>query len=128
MRSIGCIIHSNDCKGVMCVKQFDLSGFQLCHLTDVPHSILKEKRLVLRLTQQQVADKAGIALQQYQKFESGARNINTASFQIACRVIEALEMNVSDFYHGEYVIGEKVFIDDGGLHYQNNGESVDKDF
>lgn len=110
------------------MKQINLSGFQLCHLNDVPHSILKEKRLVLRLTQQQVADKAGIALQQYQKFESGARNINTASFQIACRVIEALEMNVSDFYHGEYVIGESVYIAEDGLLYQKTGKSVDKDY
>ena len=55
---------------------------------------LKEKRVSARLTQQQVADKAGIKLQQYQKFESGERNLRTASFQIACRVLEALDLDI----------------------------------
>lgn len=36
----------------------DLSGFQMCHLSDDAHSILREKRVILGLTQQQVADKA----------------------------------------------------------------------
>ena len=53
-------------------------------------SILREKRLVLGLTQQQVADLAKISCCQYQRFESGERNIMTASFQIACRIIKAL--------------------------------------
>ena len=69
-------------------------------------SVLRRKRLELGLTQQNVADKAKILLQAYQKFESGERNIMTSSFQIACRVIEALEMDVSKFYHGEYVMEE----------------------
>lgn len=50
------------------------------------------------MTQQQVADKAHIVLQQYQKFESGERNIMTCSFQIACRIIEALEMDITAFF------------------------------
>ena len=45
----------------------DLSGFQMCHLSDDAHSILREKRVILGLTQQQVADKAKVVLQQYQK-------------------------------------------------------------
>ena len=71
--------------------EIDLSGFQMCHVEDKNETknILREKRLILRMTQKQVADEAKISLQQYQKFESGARNIRTCSFQIACRVIEA---------------------------------------
>lgn len=87
----------------------DLSGFQMCHLSDDAHGILREKRVVLGLTQQQVADKAKVVLQQYQKFESGERNIMTCSFSIACRVIEALGMDISDFYHGKYAFGEEVY-------------------
>ena len=45
----------------------DLSGFQMCHLSDDAHGILREKRVVLGLTQQQVADKAKVVLQQYSK-------------------------------------------------------------
>lgn len=100
----------------------DLSGFQMCHLSDDGHTILREKRLVLGLTQNQVADKAGIVLQQYQKFESGERSIMTCSFQIACRIIEALEMDITKFYHGEYVLGEEVFSSPEGLRYKKTGK------
>lgn len=88
------------------MQNINFDDFQFVHIDDNQHSVLKEKRLTLRLTQQQVADRAKVALPQYQKFESGEHNIMTASFQLACRVIEALEMNVSDFYHGEYVLGQ----------------------
>ena len=40
----------------------DLSGFQVAHLNN--GGILREKRVSLGLTQQQVADKAKIKLQQ----------------------------------------------------------------
>ena len=94
----------------------------MCHLSDDGHTILREKRLVLGLTQNQVADKAGIVLQQYQKFESGERSIMTCSFQIACRIIEALEMDITKFYHGEYVFGEEVFSSPEGLRYKKTGK------
>lgn len=110
------------------MEQFSLNGFSIIHTDKNQHSVLKEKRQILRMTQQEVADKAKISLQQYQKFESGQRNINTASFQLACRVIEALDMNVSDFYHGEYILGEKIYQASDGLHYQKTGEHIDKDF
>ena len=70
--------------------------------------ILKDFRDKLGLTQQQVADKAQIQLRQYQRFESGERDLSSSSFNIACRVIEALELNISDYYHGKYVLGEEI--------------------
>ena len=76
-----------------------LDGFQILHPRAV--SILSEKRQILRLTQQEVADRAKITLRQYQRLESGERNIMTSSFRLACRVIEALDMDVSEFYHGD---------------------------
>ena len=104
------------------------SGLQLCHVDPKPWpAILREKRVTLRMTQKQVAEKAKIQLQQYQKFESGERNIMTCSFQIACRVIEALGMNISDFYHGEYVFGEEVYHADGELRYKKTGLPVNED-
>ena len=59
---------------------------------------LKKKRLALGMTQQHVAEKAKISLSSYQKFESGNRNIMTASFEIVCRVIIALGVDTTSFY------------------------------
>ena len=109
------------------MEQIDLSGFQICHLDSDQHSVLRERRVVLGMTQQQVADKAGIIVQQYQKFESGERDIMTSSFRTACRVIEALEMDVTDFYHGKYTIGEKVYPSEDGLRYQKTSRLINED-
>ena len=65
-------------------------------------AVLSERRQMLRMTQQEVADQANITLRQYQRLESGERNILTSSFGLACRVIEAL----SKFYHGDYYLEE----------------------
>ena len=62
---------------------------------------LKAQRLRLGLTQQQVADKAGILLQHYQKFEGGERKLRTASFEVACRVLEALELDIVEYFHSD---------------------------
>mgnify|MGYP002512304243 FL=1 len=109
------------------MEQIDLSGFQMCHLDDDQHSVLREKRVVLGMTQQQVADKAGIILQQYQKFESGERDIMTSSFKTACKVVEALGMDITDFYHGEYTIGEEVYPSAEGLRYRETGRLTNED-
>ena len=53
-----------------------------------------------------IADRAKITLRQYQRLESGERSILTCSFGLACRVIEALDMDVSKFYHGDYYLEE----------------------
>ncbi len=50
-----------------------------------------------------------------------------ASFSIACRVIEALEMNISDFYHDEYMFGEKLCNSPEGLRYQKTGKLISED-
>ncbi len=105
----------------------ELTGFSLCHLDDDMHSVLREKRVILGLTQKQVAEKANMVLQQYQKFESGERNIMTCSFQTTCRILEALEIDITDFYHGEYTIGEEVYNSADGLHYVKTGKSIEDD-
>ena len=71
-------------------------------------AVLSERRQMLRMTQQEVADQANITLRQYQRLESGERNILTSSFGLACRVVEALDMDVSKFYHGDYYLEEEV--------------------
>ena len=103
-------------------SELSLNGFQTVHLPE--GAMLRERRMILGLTQQAVANRAKIPLQSYQQFESGKRNINRASFSIACRVLEALEMNISDFYHGEYTFGEKVFSSMEGLRYEKTKKLI----
>jgi len=107
------------------MSEFSLDGFQFIHPDE--KSILQERRIFLGMTQKQVAEKAKIPIQSYQRFESGERNIMTASFQMACRVIEALEMNISDFYHQEYVLGEKIAESPEGLRFQKTGKLINED-
>lgn len=41
-----------------------------------------------------------------EKFESGERKIESATFQTTCKVIEALDMDINKFYHGEYSLSD----------------------
>lgn len=103
----------------------NLDGFQLVAMN--PEQMLHERRIFLGLTQQAVADRAGIPLQSYQQFESGKRKIRRASFQIACQVLEALEMDIAKFYHGDYAFGEPIIINDGELCFKETGKPVDEE-
>lgn len=76
--------------------------------------ILRDYREKLGLTQQQVADRAKIQLRQYQRFEAGERNLSSSSFFIACRVIEALGLDINKYYHGGYALD-----DDQAIHIIN---------
>lgn len=67
-----------------------LDGFQT--IIPTAAAVLSERRQMLRMTQQEVADRAKITLRQYQRLESGERSILTCSFGLACRVIEALDI------------------------------------
>ena len=93
----------------------------------LPYENIRSLRVDAGMTQQQVADKAHIVLQQYQKFESGERNIMTCSFQIACRIIEALKMDITAFFHGDYVFGEEVRFSEDGLRYKKTGKLTNED-
>ena len=62
------------------------------------HDYLKIQRHKIGLTQREVAEKAEIAIQQYQKFESGERNLLNASFVIASAVLEALDFDIGAFW------------------------------
>lgn len=62
---------------------------------------LKARREALDLTQKEVATRADIVLQQYQKYEGGQRDLRNGIFQTACKVIEALELDITDFSRGK---------------------------
>jgi len=70
-------------------------------------TILKNARERLGMTQQQTADKARINLRQYQRFESGERNLTSSSFYIGCNVLEALEIDIMKFRKGDYVLSNE---------------------
>ena len=74
-------------------SKFDLSGYEV---VKQEHTILKERREKLGLTQQQVADAASINIRQYQKFESGERGINGTSFRIGVAIADVLELDVHE--------------------------------
>lgn len=57
------------------------------------HHMLFQRRKELKMTQQQVADKAGIQLRQYQRLESGERNISSSSGRIMLSICEALKLD-----------------------------------
>ena len=102
----------------------DMSGFRVVHTQDKKDGLHKEQRVTCGLTQQQVADKAGILIQHYQKFEGGERNLRTASFDVACRVLEALDLDIVKFFHKEYVLGEERYLDSDGWKYKKTGKPV----
>ena len=57
---------------------------------------LKALRESRGITQQQTADAAGINIRQYQKFESGERDIAQAQARVAVAVAKALGVTVED--------------------------------
>ena len=56
--------------------------------------ILKTYRKQKSMTQQEVADAAGINLRHYQMFESGTRDLLNASFRVAYAVCKALDVPI----------------------------------
>lgn len=60
-------------------------------------SILSSRRQELGLTQQQVADRAGIKLVQYQRFERGERSMASASLRIGLAICDVLKLDPHRF-------------------------------
>lgn len=90
-------------------------------------TILKQQRIMLGLTQQEVADKAAIHLQQYQRIESGEREIDRASLTVAYKILKALEIDLDKFMAGQYQIKEILYRGfDDRLYNFDTGESVDE--
>ena len=57
------------------------------------HAPLRVRREEKHLSQQQVADLAGITLRQYQRFESGERRMSSASLKIGLSICRVLELD-----------------------------------
>ena len=68
--------------------------------------ILIGQREKLGLTQEEVAQKAGIKLEQYQKYEGHEYNLSSSSFRIVHAVLSALNLDITAFNKGEYCLEE----------------------
>ncbi len=78
------------------------------------------------MTQKQMAEKAGVSPQLYQYFESGKRNLMSSSFKTTCKILEALEYDIVEFYHEGFAFGERIYIDkDGVERFERNGKNVE---
>lgn len=79
----------------------DFPGIGPVELENIPSAsgfeLLVERRDQLRLTQQEVADKAGIQLRQYQRFESGERALRSSTLRVALAVCDALMLDAHRF-------------------------------
>ena len=70
--------------------------------------VLKKRRIQMGLTLQEVANKAGIDIKQYQRFESGDRELASASFATTVQVLKALDLDAEKYTAGEYEIKELI--------------------
>ncbi len=78
-------------------------------------AILIEQREKLGLTQEQVAAKAGIKLEQYQRYESHESAFSNTSLRIANAVLTVLELDPTDFSKGKYSLEP---IDENDPHFK----------
>jgi len=68
------------------------------------NGILRGQREKLGLTQEEVAQKAGIKLEQYQRYEQCGVNLSSSSYRIVHAVLQALELDTTAYDRGAYVL------------------------
>lgn len=66
---------------------------------EMDHNILRNRRDEFGMTQQQVADAAGIQLRQYQRLESGERMMAGASMRIGLSICAVLKLDPYRFVY-----------------------------
>lgn len=77
---------------------FDLTDEKTGFLLVIPdHRYLFYQREALGMTQQEVADAAGILLRQYQRLESGERSMSSVSLRIGLAVCDVLGLDPHRF-------------------------------
>ena len=57
-------------------------------------NILREQRLFLEMTQQEVANELGVSLQQYQRYEYGDRDLRKMPLDLGLKICYLLEIAV----------------------------------
>lgn len=67
-------------------------------LLETDGAILRNRRIALGMTQQEVADAAHIQLRQYQRFEADERDISSSSMRIGLSVCRVLKIDPYMFF------------------------------
>ena len=70
------------------------------------HRIIKAMRLYLGMSQREAAEKLGIYLSVYQKYENIPGYVMHASFSRVCRIMELLHLNPNKFFMGQYELND----------------------
>ncbi len=103
-------------------------GDQIFEVIQLEHHVLQQRRKELKLTQQEVADRAGIQLRQYQRMESGDQSVGGTSSRILFSVCQILHLSpefllglsaqesVPEIQRRKCVVLPPV--DDDGIYYQ----------
>ena len=73
--------------------------------------VLINRREELGMTQEEVAEKAGITLKQYQRFEIQESGLSSSSFRIVHAVLSALGLDTTAYKNGEYSL-QTIPVDD----------------
>lgn len=80
-------------------KKTDFFGNgELWEFAETDCHILKNRRIELGMTQQQVADAAHIQVRQYQRLETGERSMSGASMRIGLSICSVLKLDPFRFY------------------------------
>ena len=79
--------------------------------------ILREQRLKLGLTPQDIGKAVGIDPKRYVRYEDGRMDIMNASFGVMCGIALLLGLDITRFYRGEYHVNEGLSIVDGKISY-----------
>ncbi len=64
----------------------------------LPHHMLKQRRMELNMTPSEVAEEAMISVRQYQRFESGERRFTSASAELFMPICIALRLDPLEFF------------------------------
>ena len=70
------------------------------------HLIIKAMRLYLGMSQRELAEKLGIYLSVYQKYENIPGYVMHASFSRVCRIMELLHLNPNKFFMEKYELND----------------------
>lgn len=96
-------------------------------MNDIPeHTILKKRREECGLTQQQVADIVSISTRQYQRLETGERQISGTAFRIGVAIADVLEIDVHELIHNPTV--DEYLNEKQEFERLNNGDTSERSY
>jgi len=70
------------------------------------HKIVKAMRIYLGMTQADAADKVGITLKAYQRYENIDGYLMKGNFSIVCKIIEVVHLNPRKFFMERYELSQ----------------------